>query len=102
MYKKKHKHIDALFLKIDDIAPFTYYIARSKFSRKDELKQICQNNEKQFNTYINNHGKYQYIVKSDAGWNKLANRIILDILCIALLYSTFLCFRLRKYFLKFK
>ncbi len=82
--RKSYQHYGA-YIKIAGIAPFVFYAddylcyARSKVQR-DYLKTVCSSYKENFQKYINNEEKQEYIIDSLAEPSKLYFRLFIIIM----------------------
>lgn len=64
-----------LYIKIDDVSPFVFYVADSLYSSRDyqieELKKVCDFYYQTFIEYRENPIKYSYVLNSKASLDKM-------------------------------
>lgn len=76
---KRHTYY-GLYIRIDDISPFVFYIADSTYYSYDyqieELSKKCEFYHQEFIRYLNNYGKFSYVLNSKASIDKLILSLI--------------------------
>ncbi|MBR1977025.1 hypothetical protein IKA15_01955, partial [bacterium] len=61
----KRSVLHGLYLKVDDTAPFVFYVSMGDEDEK-ELYDICNQHQREFRRYLENYGEFPYKIKSSA------------------------------------
>ena len=91
-YARGKHHTDyGLYIRLDGIAPFVFYVADSYYSgyemQKKHLNKVCEGYKQGFEQYINNYGKYQYRIESKADAGKLILVLIFSIILLVVIFQ---------------
>ena len=88
----KHNTYYGLYIRIDDIAPFVFYVADSVYSSYDyqieDLEEKCNFYQQNFIKYMENYGKYQYVLDSKADTSKMLLSLIFVMLIAYVIFCS--------------
>ncbi|MBE7707800.1 MAG: tetratricopeptide repeat protein [Cyanobacteria bacterium SIG27] len=92
MYAAGKRHNSyGLYIRINSIAPFVFYVANSYYSsyeyQKNELSKKCNFYHQSFIKYLNNYGKYRFILSSKADAGKLYFSLFVILIFFIILFQ---------------